>query len=249
MTIGIIGVGHLAAAILAGLRGSGLAPAEVLLAPRGQGPALAQAHGHGLARSNADLVRACDIVLLAVRPKDAAEAIRGLPWRAGQVLLSACAGVPLAALSAAAPARTARIMPITAAEIGRSPTVLFPDLAAAKPLLARIGPVIAVPSEADFETATVSAAVYGWVQALVQRTAQWSAAQGLPPDAARALVAHTFAAAGQLIAEKPAPMADLLLALITPGGITERGLDVLRAQGVPEAWDAACDAVLARLRG
>jgi aryl-alcohol dehydrogenase-like predicted oxidoreductase len=85
--------------------------------------------------------------------------------------------------------------------------------------------------------------------AQVREALDVAAAQGLPPDAARALVAHTFAAAGQLIAEKPAPMADLLLALITPGGITERGLDVLRAQGVPEAWDAACDAVLARLRG
>lgn len=250
MILGILGVGHLSRAILAGLDRSGMAPAQVILSPRGHGPQLARVQGYGLAEDNHDLVRRADILLLAVRPAAAAEALRGLPWRKGQLIISACAGVPVADLAAAAPgARIARIMPMTAAEIGRSPTVLFPDLPEAHALTARIGPVIPLPREEDFEIATVSAAVYGWAQDLIARTADWSVRQGLAPATARLLAARTFEGAGALIAEKPEPVAQLLDELVTPGGITEKGLQVLAGAKVPGAWDAACDAVLQKLRG
>lgn len=248
MRLGILGVGHLAAAIIGGLLRSGMAPADILLAPRGQAVDLAARHGCALAADNADLVRRSDMVLLAVRPAVAAAAVQGLPWRAGQRVISACAGVPLAQL-AVAPAQAVRIMPVTAAEIGASPTACFPDLADLRPLLARLGPVIALRSEAEFEIATVSAAVYGWVQDLIRRTADWSADQGLAPDTARQLVAGTFVAAGALVAARPEPMDQLLRALATPGGITECGLQVLEARAVGPAWTAACDAVADRLTG
>ena len=248
--LGILGVGHLATTMLTGLMRSGLRPAEILLAPRGHGPRLAKAQGYGLALDNADLVARADMVLLAVRPADAEAAVVGLPWRAGQVLMSACAGVSVAVLSAAAPgAQIVRIMPMTAAEIGRSPTVMFPDEPGAHALIQRLGPVIALPAEADFETATVSAAVYGWAQDLISRTAAWSAEQGLDPAASRLLVARTFEAAGAMIAESPLPTDRLLAELVTPGGITERGLQVLQQAGQPQAWLAACHAVQDKLRG
>ena len=234
-----------AAAVKAALERAGLDPAKVILSPRGHGPELAAAQGSGLAADNADLVRRADLVLLAVRPDAAVRALEGLPWRAGQVIVSACAGVPVAALAAAAPgARIVRIMPMTTAEIGRSPTAIFPDLPPARALIERIGPAIPLAREEDFEIATVSAAVYGWAQDLIRQTADWSAARGLAPDIARLLVARTFEGAGALIAEKPEPMAQLLDELVTPGGITERGLQVLGQAGVPRAWDDACQAVL-----
>ena len=44
-------------------------------------------------------------------------------------------------------------------------------------------------------------------------------------------------------------MERMLLELVTPGGITERGLQVLSAREVPMAWEEACMAVLAKLTG
>lgn len=250
MRLGIIGVGHLAGSLLAGVRRAGWAPDEVLLAPRGHGPELAERFGHALARDNAEVVAACDSVLLAVRPAHAVEAVTGLGWRGGQVLISACAGVPSGALAAAAaPARVVRIMPMTAAEFGASPTVVWPDEPAARPFLRAIGTAIPLASEADFETATVSAAVYGWAQELIARAVEWSAAQGLPEVTARQLVAQTFGGAARMQAESAAPMRQLLAELVTPGGITEAGLEHLRDAGALEAWDGACAVVLERLRG
>ncbi|MEZ5798550.1 MAG: pyrroline-5-carboxylate reductase dimerization domain-containing protein [Paracoccaceae bacterium] len=250
MKLGVLGVGHLAATLLKGWDRAGVDPARVILSPRGHGPDLAAARGYGLAADNADLVARADLVVLAVRPAAAVPAVTGLPWRAGQVILSACAGVPIAALAQAAPgARVVRIMPLTAAEIGRSPTAIHPDDPQARPWVDMLGPVIPLPREEAFEIATVSAAIYGWAQDLIARSAGWSAAQGLEAETARLLVARTFEAAGALLATRPEPMEQLLQDLVTPGGITERGLQVLGAAAVPEAWDAACQAVLDRLRG
>ncbi|MFX0545739.1 pyrroline-5-carboxylate reductase dimerization domain-containing protein [Roseovarius sp. S1116L3] len=248
MKLGVIGVGHLAVSMLDGLLRAGHAPAGIMLSPRGRGPDLAQKQGFALAEGNAQIVAECDLVLLAVRPDDAREAISGLYWRAGQTLLSACAGVTLGALDAG-PADVMRIMPITASRLGASPTLAYPDLPAARPLLDAIGSIIALRSEDEFEAATVSAAMYGWAQALIRTGADWTAAQGMDPVNARQLVARTFTAAGRMIAEEDAPMDQILASLCTPGGITRQGLDHLEEKGVPEAWEGACDAILARLRG
>ncbi len=248
MKLGVIGVGHLAVAMLHGLLRAGHAPRSIMLSPRGQGRHLAQTRDFALAQDNAQIVAECDLVLLAVRPDDAPGAVRGLPWRSGQVLLSACAGVPIAALEAG-PAQVMRIMPITASKLGASPTLAFPDLPEARALLDAIGTTIALRSEDEFEAATVSAAMYGWAQALIRTGANWTAAHGIDADDARQLVARTFTAAGRMIAEEDAPMDEILDSLCTPGGITRQGIDHLEDKAVPEAWEGACDAILARLRG
>lgn len=250
MTLGIIGVGHLARSILAGLVRAGHPPADILLSPRGGGPDLAGRHGFVLAPDNAALVERSDIVLLSVRPADACHAVQDLPWREGQVLMSACAGVLRASLQAAASgARVIRIMPITAAEQGASPTLAFPLVPEVQPFLDAIGSTIALDSEAQFETATVSAAVYGWAQALIRTGAVWNAQNGLDPSVARQLAARTFVAAGLMQTDESQTMDATLASLCTPGGITEAGLQSLQQSGVPEAWEEACALVLRRLRG
>lgn len=250
LTLGILGVGHLSVSLVTGLMRAGWGQDRLILSPRGQSAALSKRFGIGVADSNAALVTQSDIVLLAVRPGDAVAAVADLPWRVDQLLLSACAGVTIDALSeVAGAARIVRIMPLTAAELGASPTLVFPMLPPVAPVLAAFGPAIAVDSEEQFEAATVSAAIYGWAQALIERAAGWTGAQGVAPPAARALVAQSFVAAGRMMAEQDAPMEALLTGLVTPGGITEAGLRHLDAAGVFAAWDGACDVVLDRLRG
>lgn len=247
MRLGIIGVGHLAASILTGLTRAGWQARDIYLSPRGQARDLARTGGYTLARDNADLVARCDLVLLAVRPGDAAQAVRGLGWRDGQVLLSACAGVSRAALADAAPAQIVRIMPITACELGASPTLIYPATSAARPLLDALGSAIELSDEDQFNAATVSAAIYGWAQRLIITGADWSAQQGLDPATARQLAAQTFTAAGRMQAEQDAPMHDILAGLCTPGGITQAGLDHLEDQGLSGTWRATCDMILHRL--
>ncbi|MFT4001444.1 MAG: NAD(P)-binding domain-containing protein [Rhizobium sp.] len=248
MIVGILGVGHLAASLLAGLKRAGLPSKSILLSPRGRSGELAALYDLEICADVRDLVHRSDLVLLAVRPQDAPAAVDGLAWRPEQVLISVCAGVRLSSLPAG-PARLVRAMPLTAAEINASPTVFFPDIPEARWLIEQVGPAIALRSEREFEIATVNAAIYGWAQTLVKQSAEWCAAHGTDPQTMRQLVAQTFVGAGRLIAEKDQPMEDMLAELVTPGGITELGLKVLGERGQPDAWRDACDAVLARLTG
>lgn len=248
MIVGIIGVGHLAASILSGLLRAGVEPTSILLSPRGQARMLSERWNIPLATDNDDLVARADIVLLSVRPVDAPSAVADLPWRAGQTLVSFCAGVTVSNLDAG-PASVARAMPLTAAAINASPTACFPASASAIAMLEKLGPVIPLGSEEEFEVATVNAAIYGWAQDLIRQSADWATAQGGDATAMRRLAALTFVAAGRLIAETDRPMDALIEELVTPGGITELGLDVLAREGQPQAWHAACGAVLERLSG
>ncbi len=250
MKLGIIGVGHLAEAILKGMLRAGLSATDITLSPRGAAPRLAAAHGVGLAGLNAEVVQRSTTVLLSVRPKEAAAALTGLPWQSDHVVMSACAGVPLDDLTGcAAPARVVRIMPLTAAAQGMSPTLIYPHVAQVQPFLDAIGTTIALESEDQFEAATVQAAVYGWAQALIATGANWGAAQGLDPALSRQLAAQTFMAAGRMQMDTGDSMEQTLARLCTPGGITEAGLHALEAANVPEAWEDACALVLRRLRG
>ncbi|WP_119389668.1 pyrroline-5-carboxylate reductase family protein [Taklimakanibacter lacteus] len=249
MAFGILGVGHLARSIIIRLLDSGVKPGDLVLSARGQGSQVGAKYGIPVMASNAELVRRCKVVLLSVRPRDAVTALASLPWSEGHVVVSACAGIAIARLQEAAPAaRITRVMPLTACELGASPTTIFPDLTAARPLIDPLGPVIVLRDEQEFETATVSAATYGWAQDLIRQSAQWLARQGVEPATARQLMARTFVAAGRMADEAEGDLDEILRQLVTPGGITELGLKTLARREVPSAWAEASDAVLARLR-
>lgn len=248
--IGLLGVGHMADALVPGLlRGH---PAEaVLLGPRNAQRAETLSHRYGLAvaESASALVERCDAVILATRPAQAADAVHGLPWRDGQTVISVCAGVKHAALAPkVAPATLVRAMPISAAALGASPTTIYPDRERAHDVLAPLGPVIPIGDEAAFDVASASGAYYGWVFAIMQEAAAALIAKGLAPDLANALIAETTAAAGGVAAAAPghAP-GEWLTQLATPGGITEQGLAILRDRGALDVVKAATNAVAERL--
>lgn len=251
MRIGIIGTGHLAANMVEGWMRDPENHPEITVSPRNStiSGELAERYGVGIAAGNQGVLDASDIVVLACRPAHVAQALEGLAWRSGQQLVSVCAGVPLTDLVAPG-AGICRAMPLTASRIGESPTILFPDGAPVRAALSLLGPVIAVADEAAFEIASVDAALYGWVFALIGSMSDWSAQTGLDPAVARHLTAHVFRAATGMVLKHPgAPLAELLDELATPGGITELGLGELSERDALEAWRAAADRVLERLRG
>lgn len=246
MILGVLGVGHLAKVIISGLISSGFKPNNILLSPRGKAQEISSLYGISMALDNRDLVDRSDVIFVAVRPSDAINSVEGLPWRESHVIINVCAGISIDALPVN-PARLVRAMPLTASEINASPTVCYPDIPEATAILRHLGPVIPLTNEADFEVATVNAAVYGWVQDLIRQTTDWCIEKGLSQAIARQLVANTFVAAGRLIAEKPEPIEKLLSELVTPGGITELGIKVLSEKGHSNIWRDASEAVLKKL--
>lgn len=248
--IGIIGVGHLAQELVAGWMRHPEERPEILLSPRNASKAasLSREYDLTIADSNAAVVELSDIVILASRPDQAAQAITGLPWRAGQHLVSVCAGVTLEDLKAAEPAACHRAMPLTASRIGESPTLLFPDSPVLRQALKSLGPVVALPDEPSFDLATVNAAVYGWVFALIAEVTDYTISEGLDPAVARHITTHSFRAATGMILKHPGqPISDMIDDLATPGGITEQGLSQLASEDALKAWSRASEQVVKRL--
>jgi pyrroline-5-carboxylate reductase len=248
--VGIIGTGHLASYLVEGLRRA--APKlEIILSPRNAARAaeLAARFGATVVSTNQEVADAATIILLTTRPADAVPALRQTTFRPDQLIISAAAGVGLQALAAAAtPASAVRAIPISCAAINASPTLLYPDDPRARALLELVGHIHALDSEEAFERATAISTFYGWLFALLDTAAQWVAADGVPPEAARRLVLETAQGAARLgLARPQEELTALLERLATPGGITRQGLGILRDRGGFGAWIEALDAVYARL--
>ncbi len=248
--LGILGVGHLAEYLVLGWRRAGIAH-EILLSPRGAAMAakLAAEQDCAVAPDNETLVASSDVLVLATRPAHAVPAATGLPWRAGQTVVSVVAGLETAALApAVAPARLVRTMPITCCAIGESPTVMYPEDRVTRQLFEGLGRVLAVPDEARFTTASVFGAYYGWVFALIEQSARWAAEAGLEPALARDLVAQTVkGAAAMALARPEESLAEIIAGLATDGSITKHGLDRLIDAEAFGPWQAACQGVHDRL--
>lgn len=249
--VGIVGVGHLAGYLVEGLARSGPA-LELVLSPRNaeRSAALAAHFGARVAADNQAVCDAVDVVLVTIRPADLAAVCQTLAFRAGQTVISTAVGVPLSTVApAVAPATPVRAMPLTCSAIGRSPTLLFPDDPVARALFERLGTVHPVEDEVEFTPASVIAAYYGWVFALMDEVITWCAGAGVPGSTARDLVLETTRGAAEMALLHPErELSDLLDSLATPGGVTRQGLETLARRKSLAAWVEALDEVLARLR-
>lgn len=249
-SIGFIGAGHIAGYMVQGLRAGGFEGA-ILLSPRNAAHAasLAGLYDCRVADSNQAVVDGAEAVILSVRPAQAAEALGGLVFRDGQLLISACAIVKLEALRALAPAaRVIRSMPVSCAAIGASPTTIWPDDTEARAIFEMLGTVRTMPDEAIFEAAGVNGAIYAMLFGLMDQLVRSNEEAGLPAAEARDLVLRSMEGAARMALDQgDTPLGEIIDSLATEGGLTAQGLDVLREQGALDAWGEAYDAILARV--
>ncbi len=250
-TIGIIGVGHLAGYIVAGLMGTE-SPPRVLLSPRGAANAarLSEKYGLDVAESNDAVVDGSDVVLLVTRPDDLLTAVSNLPWREGQTAISLAAGVALSGLqNGIAPATAVRTLPITAAKIHESPTCLFPENAAARALFEQLGSVHVFDDEETYDLASIQGVVFSVFHAGIQSIAGWMEESGLDKDTARELAARALRATGGMVLAHPENDFDSMVAeYATDGTLTLAALQELRKNGGLSGWPEALTAALNRNR-
>ncbi len=263
--IGLLGGGAMAEALIGGLLAAGH-PAGQLRAADPDSTRrqhLAARFGIAVETSNAALIDASDVVVLAVKPGLVADVLRPLVDDGSHTLsrplwISIAAGVSLARIAAALPPQTrvVRAMPNTPALVRAGATAFCggaatdrEDLALAKALFETVGVAWEAPSEALLDAVTgLSGSGPAYVFVFLEALADAGVRVGLPRDAASALAIQTVAGAARLAQETGRHPALLKDQVTSPGGTTIAGLERLEAGGLRAAVYEAVAAATARSR-
>lgn len=260
--LAFVGGGQMAAAIIEGVCRSGaVAAADVVVhdpAPAARDRLAARVPGVRFVESGTAAAAAAPIVVLAVKPQQAAAVCRaiGPGLSADAVLVSIVAGLSSGDLAQlAGTPRVVRVMPNTPALVGRGVSVLcrtpdVPDAAAVavRDLLATIGHVHEVDESLMDGVTAVSGSGPGFIALLVEAFADGGVKAGLPRPLALALAVQTLAGTAALLettGQHPAQVKD---AVSSPGGTTITGLSVLEQRGVRGAIIEAVIAAAQRSR-
>lgn len=246
MIVGFCGSGNMAAAIATGWAGQW----ERMLffdPDSDKARKLAGELGGDAVESNSELAERADVVLLAVKP-DALRQAAGELAGAGSVI-SILGATPLKRVEAAFPeAEVGRVMPNLAVEVGEGVLCVAGEFSPeVREKLDLLGSVVELP-DSQFDVATAlmgcSPAYFALVaEALVEA----GVAAGLEEKLAEKMVVEAAAGTGSLMRiRRPA---DLRVAVTSPGGSTEAGLDALEREGARDAFEVAVRASLERMRG
>lgn len=208
---------------------------------------LAAELGGVAADSNGELAERADVVVLAVKPGALRQAAGELAG--ARSVISILGATPLEKVEAAFPeAEVGRVMPNLAVEVGGGVLCTAGEFSpAAREKLGVLGSVIELP-DSQFDVATAlmgcSPAYFALVaEALVDA----GIAAGLEEGLAEKMVIEAAAGTGSLMRiRRPA---DLRVAVTSPGGSTEAGLEALDREGTREALEAAVRASLERMGG
>jgi pyrroline-5-carboxylate reductase len=263
-TVGFLGGGAMAEALIGGLRARGFAPARLRAAdPDPARRALLQErHGVRASGENAEVVAACDLVVIATKPGVVAAALAELRGRreldpARPLWISIAAGLPLERLEAALPgARIVRAMPNTPALVGAGATafvagagVTVAERAAARTLFESVGTCWEAPSEGLLDAVTgLSGSGPAYVFVFMEALGDAGVRMGLPRDAAYQLAFQTVLGSAKLALETGRHPAVLKDQVTSPGGTTIAGLERLEAGGLRAAVYEAVAAATRRAR-
>lgn len=258
-TVGTIGAGNMAEAILAGLLRAGLAPEQLIASdPDAARRERVQSRlGVRTTARNADVAEAAELAVLAVKPAHVAAAARDLPRERGPVYVSIVAGTTLARLRAllGPAARVIRAMPNTPALIGAGITALAEDpesdphdLDRAAAVLRAVGEVVRVPEPLLDPVTGLSGSGPAYVYLFIEALTEGGIREGLPAAIARQLAVETVAGAARLVREAAEHPAVLRERVTSPGGTTAAGLAALERGGLRAALLEAVRAASARSR-
>ena len=259
LPIGFLGAGQMATALAAGWARSGLLNLSRSLAADPDPAArtkFEQATSVRTVATNADVVTACDVLVLAVKPQVMATVLaEARPHIMSRHLaISIAAGVTLQALAEQlGGTRLVRVMPNTPCLVGASAAgyaagaaATADDVALVGKLFGAVGQAFALPEPSLDAVTGLSGSGPAFVYVLIEALADGGVRMGLTRDVAQALAAQTVFGSAKMVLETGQHPAALKDAVASPGGTTIAGLHVLERAGFRAALMDAVEAATKR---
>ena len=244
--LAVLGAGKLGGILLQAFVRSGLFAPEQIVATVGhaaRAEALGRQFGLQVTTDNQAAVRGADVVLLAVKPQQMTDVVRGIAreLKPGALLISVAASVKTSAIEAAvgAPVSVIRSMPNTPAKLGAGATALCrganvsdEQLALAERIFATVGRVVVVDEKHMDAVTGLSGSGPAFLYIIIEALAEAGVNVGLPRDVATLLAAQTAYGAAKMVLETGSHPALLKDEVTTPGGCTVDGILELEAGGL-----------------
>lgn len=238
MTIGILGAGNMAEAIVRGLLRAELAAAGQIIAadPVPARREVFEQLGCRVVASNAQAASGADLLVLAVKPQVIDDAVRSVAGhlKPGVLVVSIAAGVSCARLEdlLPEPTRVVRVMPNTPMMVGagvagvaRGAHAERADMDLVIRIFSSAGLAMAIDDEAQLHAVTaLSASGPAYFFRFVEALALAGTQQGLAPDVAQNMAARTLMGAAKLLEHSGEPPATLRKRVTSPGGTTAAAL-------------------------
>jgi pyrroline-5-carboxylate reductase len=249
MTIGFLGAGKMAEAILASMVQTGLSePWDVVACDKSQErrDLIAKQYGVAVTDDVAQTVKDCKVLIVAVKPQDLDAMLAEVKklFTDKHLLISIAAGKTLATLKKAVGSkpRLVRVMPNLALMVQEGMSVYCAAKnakAADKQLVATLfggaGAVLEL-AEKHFDAVTaLSGSGPAFFAYVMQAMIEGAVALKLPKDAARLLAEQTLIGTGIYLQNTGRDTAEFIQAVASPKGTTAAGLAVLEKSSVKAA--------------
>jgi pyrroline-5-carboxylate reductase len=253
LSIGFLGAGKMGTALARGFITAGLVkPGHITASDPVEAAraAFARESGAKAVATNSEVVKAANVLLLAVKPDQVAGVlaeIRG-EFAEKHLLISIAAGITIAKLEAGldAGARVVRVMPNTPALVGAAASAFALGKAArpadgelAQKLFSAVGIAMQVKEYLLDAVTGLSGSGPAYVYLMIEGLSDGGVAAGLPRDIATRLAAQTVLGAAKMVLDTGMHPGTLKDMVTSPGGTTIEGLHELEKARVRGAFISA----------
>lgn len=262
-TIGFIGAGNMARSLAGGLLANGWSAKQLLLADPDpdQRRGAEQALGLKTVDDNRAVAATADVLVLAVKPQvlhTVAADVAATVQRKQPLVVSIAAGIRIADIERWLGGSLAlvRVMPNTAALVGSGASGLCANARVnvaqrdlAESILRAVGVTVWVEDEGLMDVITaVSGSGPAYFFLAMEALEAAAIRHGLDARTARLLTLETAFGAAKMALEGGEEPAQLRRRVTSPGGTTERAVQVLEGGGLGKLFDQAVAAAIARAR-
>ncbi|MDR1427441.1 MAG: pyrroline-5-carboxylate reductase [Bifidobacteriaceae bacterium] len=261
MSIGFIGAGNMASAIVRGIVESGYAaPGDILVSDPNPGAlsALVAQTGVQGAAGNAEVVAASSTVVLAVKPQvlpSVFEEVAARMVAAGPLVVSIAAGTPIAKLERwlSPHVPIVRAMPNVNAQVRQAISAVAGNGAASRDqidsvlaMFGSVGDAIELEERLFRAFMAIAGSSPAWTFLYIDALARGAVAAGMPKALALRVAAKAVAGSASLVDDGGAHPWELIDRVSSPAGTTIAGLSVLEERGLPSAITQAVRATVER---
>ena len=261
-SIGFVGGGQMAEAMIRGVVASGLVSAQNVMVcepNETRCELLKGQYGIACTADSAQLCRDCSVLVLAIKPQMAPQVLQAYQPHLNErhLVISIMAGVTLAKLGLmlGMSRRLIRVMPNTPALVLSAATAFSPnqeatdrDRAIAQALFSAVGSSVEVPENQLDAVTGLSGSGPGYVFTFIEAMIDGGVLAGLPRPVAEQLVLQTVYGSAKLAIETGEHPAVLKGKVTSPGGTTIAGIDALEQGAMRGVVMAAVEAATRRSR-